>query len=213
MTVPIRVMLVDDHSAVHRGLNILQDINADLALVAHASNGQEAIQLCTDLRPDVIIMDVIMPLMGGIEATQIIHERYPQIKILALSSFQDQESIQDMMRAGAVGYILKNSSLDELANAIRAVHLGTSVFSAEVTYVLFHTKPEPETPKEDFGLTSRELETLKLMVRGYNNKQIAQELTISESTAKFHVRSILAKLNVSGRVEAVALAVEKHLTS
>lgn len=213
MTVPIRIMLVDDHSVVHRGLSVLQDINTDLVLVAHASNGQEAVQLCAEQQPDVIIMDVIMPVMGGIEATQIIHERYPQIKILALSSFQDQASIQDMMKAGAVGYVLKNSSLAELANAIRAVHLGTSVFSSEVTHVLFHPEAEPETSKEDFGLTPRELETLRLMVRGYNNKQIAYELTVSESTVKFHIRSILAKLHVSGRVEAVALAVGKQLTS
>jgi NarL family two-component system response regulator LiaR len=213
MTAPIRILLVDDHSQVHRGLSILQDTNTDLVLVAHASNGQEAIHLCQVHQPDVIIMDVIMPVMGGIEATRIIHEQYPEIKVLALSSFQDEESIHDMIKAGAVGYVLKNSSLAELANSIRAVHLGTSVFSAEITNVLFHPKPKQEEPKEDFGLTAREIEVLKLMVQGHNNKQIAQELTISEATAKFHVRGILAKLHVSGRVEAVAIAVEKHLTS
>jgi DNA-binding NarL/FixJ family response regulator len=204
-------MLVDDHSQVHRGLSVLQDANTDLALVAHASNGKEAIELCEHEQPDVIIMDVVMPVMGGIEATQIIHTRYPQIKILALSSFQDQDSIQDMMRAGAVGYVLKNSSLAELANAIRAVHLGSSVFSGEITSALFQPKQDSPHPKNDFGLTEREMDVLRLMVQGLNNKEIAYRLTVSEATAKFHVRGILAKLHVSGRVEAVALAVEKHI--
>src|SRR4051812_37790803 len=110
MTNLIRILLVDDHSQVHRGLSILQDTNTDLMLVGHASNGKEAIQLCEDYQPDVVVMDVIMPIMGGIEATQIIHKRQPQIKILALSSFQDDESIREMIAAGAAGYVLKNSS-------------------------------------------------------------------------------------------------------
>jgi NarL family two-component system response regulator LiaR len=212
VTDSIRIMLVDDHSQIHRGLSVLSDAYPDLVLVAHGSNGQEAIELCAQYTPDIIIMDVIMPIMGGIEATRIIHNQYPQIKVLALSSFQDQESVQEMVKAGAVGYILKNSSLAELANSVRAAHSGTSVFSAEVAQALFHPS-SPEGPTENFGLTARELEILTLMVKGFNNKQIAYALTISEPTAKFHVRNVLAKLNVSGRVEAVALAVEKHLTS
>jgi len=210
MTEPIRIMLVDDHSQIHRGLSVLQDTNDDLLLVAHASNGEEAVQLCINQPLDIIIMDVIMPVMGGIEATQIIHERYPDIKVLALSSFQDQDSVHQMIKAGAVGYVLKNSSLAELANSIRAAHTGTSVFSAEVAQALFQPTRKDE-PKEDFGLTPREFEILALMVKGYNNKQLAYALTISEPTAKFHVRNILTKLNASGRVEAVAIAVEKHL--
>ncbi len=211
MITPIRIMLVDDHSQVHRGLSILQDTNSDLALVAHASNGKEAIQFSDDQELDVIIMDVIMPVMDGIAATRIIHERHPTIKILALSSFQDEESVHDMIKAGAVGYVLKDSSLAELANSIRAVYLGTTVFSSEVTDALFNPKAETESPKAEFGLTPRELEVLALMIKGYNNKQIAYQLTISTATVKYHVRSILAKLKVSGRVEAVALAVEKNL--
>jgi two-component system, NarL family, response regulator LiaR len=211
MTEPIRIMLVDDHSQIHRGLSVLQDTYDDLLLVAHASNGEEAVQLCTNQPLDIIVMDVIMPVMGGIEATQIIHKQYPNIKVLALSSFQDQDSVHQMIKAGAVGYVLKNSSLAELANSIRAAHTGTSVFSAEVAHALFQPTHKDE-PKEDFGLTRRELELLALMVKGYNNKQLAYALTISEPTAKFHVRNILTKLNASGRVEAVAIAVEKHLT-
>jgi two-component system, NarL family, response regulator LiaR len=211
MNEPIRIMLVDDHSQVHRGLNILQDTNTDMILVAHASNGQEAVEQCEECHPDIIIMDVVMPVMNGIEATRIIHQKHPNIKILALSSFQDEESVHDMIKAGAVGYILKNSSLMELANSIRAVFAGTTVFSTEVTHALFNSKAAQEQPKEDFGLTARELQVLALMVKGYNNKQIAYDLSVSEPTAKFHVRGILAKLGVSGRVEAVAIAVEKHL--
>jgi NarL family two-component system response regulator LiaR len=211
MTEPIRIMLVDDHSQIHRGLSVLQDTNDDLLLVAHASNGEEAVQLCVDQPLDIIIMDVIMPVMGGIEATQIIHAKYPDIKVLALSSFQDQDSVHQMIKAGAVGYVLKNSSLAELANSIRAAHTGTSVFSAEVAQALFQPMRKDE-PTEDYGLTPREIEILALMVKGYNNRQLAYALTISEPTAKFHVRNILTKLNASGRVEAVAIAVEKHLT-
>ena len=198
----------------------MQEINPDLKLIAHASNGQEAVQICSEARPDVLIMDVVMPVMDGITATRILHERYPEIKILALSSFQDNESVQDMMRAGAVGYILKDSSPQEIANSIRAVASGTTVFSAEVADALLRPQQAAQKPDSqgtpaptDYDLSTRERQVLALMVKGNSNKEIARQLTISEPTVKFHVRSILAKLKVSGRVEAVAIAVEKHLTS
>ncbi len=211
MTEAIRILLVDDHSQVHRSLSVMHDTHSDLELVAHASNGEEAVRQCDEHQPDVVLMDVVMPTMNGIEATRIIHERYPQIKILVLSSFQDEDSVQEMMRAGAAGYVLKNSSLEEIVNSIRAVHTGKNVFSAEVTHALFAPRTMPEAPHPDYGLSARELEVLAQMVRGSSNKQIAQALTVSEATVKFHVRGILAKLNVSGRVEAVALALEKKL--
>ena len=212
MTPIINILLVDDHSQVHRSLSIMHDTHPDLILVAHASNGEEAVRQCDESQPDVILMDVVMPTMNGIEATRIIHQRYPQIRILALSSFQDEDSVQDMMRAGAVGYVLKNSSLEEIVNSIRAVHSGKTVFSSEITRALFAPKATiPEEPPPDYGLSARELEVLAQMVRGSSNKQIALALTVSEATVKFHVRGILAKLGVSGRVEAVALALEKKL--
>ena len=211
MSEPIRIMVVDDHSPVHRSLSIINDIYPDLLLVAHASNGQEAIQQCDETVPDVILMDVVMPLMNGIEATRVIHSRHPDVKILALSSFQDEASVQEMMLAGAVGYVLKNSSLEELVNSIRAVRSGKTVFSIEVTHALFNATATRVEATEDFGLSPRELEVLAHLVKGLGNKEIAQLMIISEATVKFHVRSILAKLNVSGRVEAVAVAVEKHL--
>src|SRR5450432_328753 len=206
MTVPIRVMLVDDHSQVHRSLSIMNDSYNDLILVAHASNGEEAIRQCEEHLPEVILMDVVMPTMNGIEATRIIHGRFPEIRILALSSFQDEDSVKEMMIAGAVGYVLKNSSLDELVNSIRAVHSGKTVFSSEIIHTLFTPKGTQDQATDDYGLSSRELEVLVQMVKGFSNKQIAQALTISESTVKFHVRAILSKLKVSGRTEAVAVA-------
>src|SRR5689334_4732395 len=151
---PIRVMIVDDHSQIHMGLSVLQDTDPDLVLVGHASNGQEAVDLCEETRPDVIIMDVVMPVMDGVAATRIIHERYPAIKVLALSSFQDDDSIHEMMQAGAAGDVLKNSSLDELVNSIRAVYTGTSVFSSEVAQALMRPH-QPNQPKVDYGLSAR----------------------------------------------------------
>jgi two-component system, NarL family, response regulator LiaR len=206
----IRVLLVDDHSQVHRALAVMNTIYPDIHLIAHASNGAQAIALSAENQPDVIIMDVVMPEMNGIEATSIIHERFPAIRILALSSFQDEESVREMMRVGASGYVLKNSSLEELANSIRAVHSSKVVLSAEITQALLEPKLRPQPDALPHGLSGREVDVLTFMVKGFNNKQIAQELFVSEATVKFHVRNILAKLNVSGRVEAVALAVENN---
>lgn len=212
MSSPIRVLLVDDHSQVHRALAVMNNIYDDLQIVAHASNGLEAIELCAEFQPDIVIMDVIMPEMNGVEATRIIHQRYPNIKILALSSFQDDTSVREMMQGGASGYVLKNSALEELANSVRAVYSSKIVLSPEVTQALINPKSAAHSPApvQDHGLSIREVEVLQWMAKGHNNKQIAQEMVVSEATVKFHVRNILAKLNVSGRVEAVALAVEHN---
>jgi NarL family two-component system response regulator LiaR len=209
----IRIVLVDDHIKVHRAIAAAIDVWDDLELVGQGSNGTEAIQLCEDHLPDVVLMDVIMPEMDGIDATRAISERFPQVKVLALSSFQDEDSVRAMLEAGAVGYLLKNSSIDDLAQTIRTAHRGTAVFSAEVAQVLLHSADSPSSPRCDYGLTPRESEVLKLMVEGLNNRQIAESLVVSQSTAKFHVSSILAKLHVESRVEAVALAVEQKLVT
>src|SRR5579859_6924330 len=164
---PIRVMLVDDHSQVHHSLIIINDSYPDVRIVAHASNGEEAIRQCQEPEIDVILMDVVMPTMNGIEATRIIHERHPQIKILALSSFQGETDVQEMMWAGAAGYVLKNSSLEELVNCIRATQSGKSVFSAEVTQVLLNQKGPQDAAPQDYGLSQRELEVLACMIKGY----------------------------------------------
>ena len=204
----IRILLADDHSKIHRSIAAVIEFIDDMVLVAQASNGEEAVQLCRDYQPDVVLMDVIMPQMTGIEATRLIHHEYPHIKILALSSFEDEDSVRDMMLAGASGYLLKNGSIDDLANTIRSAYSGKSVFSPEVTQTLLQ---KTETPSHDYGLTSREMEILKLMVDGLSNNEIAEALTISTSTAKFHVGNVLNKLSVNNRVEAVALAVSQNL--
>ena len=205
----IRIALVDDQLKVHMGIEAVVEAFPDLELVAHASNGREALQLCADYQPDIILMDVVMPGMNGIDATREIRQKYPKVKVLALSNFPDESGVRAMLEAGAVGYVLKTSSIDDLAHTIRAAHAGTSVFSPEVTQALLRSAPAE--PTQEFGLTARESEILKLLVEGLNNGEIAAKLTISLSTVKFHVSSIFAKLGVTNRVEAVALAVEKKL--
>lgn len=207
----IRIMLIDDHIKVHHGMSALIDAFDDLELIAQGSHGKEALDLCARHQPDIVLMDVVMPEMDGIEATKVITERFPEVKVLALSSFRDEESIRKMMQAGAVGYVLKNSSIDDLAHTIRAAHTDKAVFSLEVAQVLFN--PMPGEPQENYGLTDREVEVLSLMVEGMNNSQIAEALVIGVSTVKYHVSNILAKMKVTSRVEAVALAVQKKLVT
>jgi len=207
----IRIVVVDDHIKVHMGIEAALAAFEDLDLVAHGSNGREALQLCKEHHPDVVLMDVIMPGMNGIEATQAIHTQFPEIKIVALSGFQDDEGVRAMLQAGAIGYVLKTASIDDLAHTIRTAYSGKSVFSPEVMNILLNLPQDK--PPQDFGLTSREREVLKLLVNGLNNAEIAQALTISLSTTKFHVSRVFAKLGVTNRVEAAALAVEKRLVN
>lgn len=211
MSDPIRVILIDDHSKVHVAIGALVASLDDIALVAHGSSAQEALDLCGEYDPDIVLMDVIMPDMTGIEATQQILSVYPRIKIIALSGFKDQESVQGMINAGAVGYIVKTASLDDIANTIRASNQGKAVFSMEVTDTLFAPAKSEEQPSIDYHLTRREQEILTLIVEGLNNRQIADKLVISVSTVRFHVSSIFEKLGVSNRVEAVGIAFEQHL--
>ena len=211
-TQKIRIILVDDHSQVHRAFSAIIEIFDDLELVAQGSTGEEAIQLCIEFNPDVVLMDVIMPGIGGVRATKLILENNPKIQVLALSSFQDASSVLSMIEAGAIGYVLKDSSIDDLANTIRAAHAGKFIFSSEVKQFLFQPQKKIE-PKPDYGLTKREIDILSLMVKGQNNNEIAEKLTISISTVKFHVSSVLSKLSVTSRIEAVAIAVEQHLVT
>lgn len=208
----IRLIVVDDHIKVHQGIAAIIEAFDDLEIVGHASNGQEAISLVAEHQPDLVLMDVIMPVMNGIEATRIIHEMLPDIRILALSSFQDGDSVRAMLNAGAVGYVLKNASIDDLVHTIRAAHSGKIVLSPEASALLLQPVSAPAAPKAgDFGLTQREREILKLVVTGKNNSEIAAQLIISLSTVKFHVSSIFAKLNVTNRVEAARVAMENGL--
>ena len=206
---PIKVMIVDDHGMVRRGLAAYLISAPDLEVVAEASNGQEAILECDEQRPDVILMDLMMPELSGAAATRIIHNRWPDIQIIALTSFQEKKLVQEALQAGAISYLLKNVSGDDLAEAIRAAYAGRSMLAKEAVDALI----QGESGDNEIGrdLTLREREVLGYLSKGLTNPEIAQELSISRSTVKAHVSNILSKLGVSNRAEAIALAIEKNL--
>ncbi len=189
---PIRVMLVDDHTMVRRGLAIFLKVFDDLQLAGEAESGEAAIELCGEVLPDVILMDMVLPMMDGAKATRAIRQKFPQVQIIALTSFKDGKLIMDALEAGAIGYLLKDVSADELAEAIRAAHSGRATLSPEVAQVLVRTANQPPAPGLD--LTERERVVLALMIEGLNNTQIAGKLSVSPSTIKSHVSNILSKL-------------------
>jgi NarL family two-component system response regulator LiaR len=204
---PIRVVLVDDHAQMHRIVRVILGATTDIKLVGQGANGQEGIALCEQYQPDVALMDVVMPVMDGIEATKILRERFPEIKILVLSSYQDHESVYAMLRNGAVGYLIKSSLAEDLTDTIRATFQGKMVFSSEVGVHLM----SPSQPAVNFNLTDRELEVLVLLAEGLSNQQSAQRLSISQSTLKFHMNNIYQKLGVQTRSEALVLAAKNNL--
>jgi NarL family two-component system response regulator LiaR len=210
-TTPIRVMLVDDHAVVRSGLAAFLLAFDDLELVGEAGDGEEAARLCGQVNPDVVLMDLVMPGLDGAEATRAIRQQYPQVQVIALTSFKEEDLVQRALQAGAISYLLKNVSADELAEAIRAAHAGQSTLAPEAAQALVHAATQP--PAVGHDLTEREREVLALMVAGLNNREIAGRLVVSHSTAKFHVSSILSKLGVASRTEAVALAVQHHLVT
>jgi NarL family two-component system response regulator LiaR len=181
----------------------------DLTLVGEASSGEEAVRLCKQLRPDVVLMDLVMPGMDGAQATSVIRENCPEIQVIALTSFKEEELVQRAMRAGAIGYLLKNVTADELAQAIRSAKAGRPTLAPEAAQALIRATTRPPEPGSD--LTAREREVLALMVEGLTNPEIADRLVVSRSTIKFHVSSILSKLGASSRTEAVALALQHDL--
>ncbi len=207
----IRVMLVDDHAVVRSGLSTFLMTCTDMELVGEAANGRQAIDLCQQVRPNVVLMDLVMPGMDGATATRLIREQCPEIQVIALTSFKEQELVQGALQAGAIGYLLKDISAEELANAIRAAYAGKPALAPEAAQVLIEASRTPAVDQPGSTLTAREREVLALMTEGLNNKEIAERMVVSASTAKSHVSSILSKLNVSSRTEAVALALQKHL--
>jgi NarL family two-component system response regulator LiaR len=208
---PIRVLIVDDHSMVRAGLATFIRIKADLELVGEGRNGQDALRLCEQLQPDVVLMDQVMPKMDGVEATRAIRERWPEIQIIALTSFKEKEMVQEALQAGAISYLLKDVSVDDLAEAIRAAHAGRPTLAPEATQALIQVASHPPAPGHD--LTPREREVLALMVEGLNNPQIGERLYISVTTVRSHVSSILSKLGVSNRAEAITLALRSKLAT
>jgi NarL family two-component system response regulator LiaR len=208
---PIRVMLVDDHAMVRKGLATFLKTFDDLQLAGEAENGLAAIKLCGEILPDVVLMDMVMPDMDGAAATRIIRQKYPQVQVIALTSFKEGELIKTALEAGAIAYLLKDVSADDLVWAIRAAHAGRATLSPEAAQSLVETANQPPTPGLD--LTEREREVLALMIEGLNNTQIAGRLTVSPSTIKSHVSNVLAKLGVASRTEAVTLALRQRIFS
>ncbi len=204
-------MLVDDHAVVRSGLSAFLMTYRDLELVGEASDGDEALAVCERTSPDVILMDLVMPRMDGASAIQTIREHNPDVQMIALTSFKERDLVEQAMKAGAIGYLLKDVSADELADAIRAAHAGRPTLAPEAAEALIYTARSTNAMVLGHDLTEREREVLVLMVEGLNNTEIAKRLIVSRSTVKFHVSNILSKLQVSSRTEAVALALQQHI--
>jgi NarL family two-component system response regulator LiaR len=205
---PIKVMIVDDHAVVRSGLSAFLLAFDDLEHVGDATGGAEAVSKCMSLRPDVVLMDLVMPEVDGAEATRRIKGACPEVQVIALTSYKEDDLVQGALKAGAISYLLKNVTADELADAIRGAHAGRSTLAPEAAQVLVKAATEPA---QDEGLTSRELEVLRLMVHGDSNPAMAEKLFVSRSTVKFHVSNILMKLGTATRTEAVAVAVQRRL--
>lgn len=205
----IRVLITDDHDMVRKGLMVLLDNFEDIEVVGEAGNGQAAVDFCRRTPVDVVLMDLIMPRVNGIEATAQLHSAVPDTHVIVLTSFSEDENVQEALKAGATGYLLKNVTGDELANAIRKARDGQSTLAPEAAQALIRATTRP--PALGYDLTEREREVLSLMLGGLNNREIAEQLVISSSTVKNHVSSILAKLGTTSRTHAVALAIENKI--
>lgn len=205
----IRVITVDDHEIMRTGIAFSLQAFKDLELVGEAPDGKKALQLCGELEPDVVLMDMQMAGMDGVQTTQAIREKYPEVQVLALTSFYDKNLVQRALQAGASGYLVKGVSAQELAKVIRLVYSGNMILAQEASQALIQMDDQPFKVGDD--LTDRELEVLALLAEGLSNAEIAQQLTISTSTAKHHVRAILSKLGAANRAGAVALAMQHDL--
>jgi len=208
---PIRVILADDHEMVRRGVAVSLLTFDDIEVVGEAGTGTEAVEICAALQPDVILMDLLMPGMDGVEATRLIRQQYPTVQVIVLTSFNQQARVERAIKVGAIGYLLKDVSREDLAQAVRAAKAGKPTLAQEATQALMSAVTRPASPGYD--LTPREKEVLVLIVHGLNNPQIGQELSISRSTVNAHVSNILAKLDVENRMEAASLALEHNLVT
>ena len=206
----IQVLVTDDHRVVRRGLRGFLELDPELEVVGEASNGEEAVELAHSLKPDVVLMDLLMPVMDGIEATVKIRRELPEVEVVALTSVLEDASVTGAIKAGAIGYLLKTTDADQLCEAIRAAAAGKVQLAPEAAARLMHEVRVPESPE---ALTERETEVLELIARGKTNNQIARELFSGEATVKSHVHSILSKLNVSSRTQAALYAVNTGLVS
>ncbi|MFV2047378.1 response regulator [Metabacillus sp. YM-086] len=207
----IKVVFVDDHEMVRIGVSSYLSAQPDIEVIGEADNGQKGVELCLDLRPDVILMDLVMKEMDGIEATKQIVDAWPEAKIIIVTSFLDDEKVYPALEAGATSYLLKTSKASEIANAVRATFHGQSILEPEVTGKMMMKMRQRETTYLHDQLTSREMEILLLMAQGKTNQEIADELFIALKTAKTHVSNILSKLDVQDRTQAVIYAFKHSL--
>lgn len=205
----IRILIADDHVMVRVGLATMLQVFDELVTVGAANNGQHAIDLCNELSPDLVLMDIHMPQVDGIAATRIIRQQHPEIKVLALTGYADDSGVRQALQAGANGYLLKSASLEELISAIHGAVAGQIVLSPQAADVLIHASAA--VPEEDYGLTDREFEVLLLMLDGLTNHAIADRLHVSPTTVKSHVSSVLSKLHVATRTEAVAFVTRRGI--
>ena len=210
----VRVLVVDDHAIVRKGIRALLATEQSIQVVGEAANGSEAVALAQSLRPDVILMDIVMPEMDGLEAIRRITEQQPEIRILVLTSFAGVDMVLPAIKAGALGYLLKDSGPQELVQAIQQVHRGNSSLHPAIARKLLQEISEPSSSGPDVGsLTEREVTVLKLVAQGFSNRDIANELTVSEATVRTHVSHILAKLDLSSRTQAALYALRRGIVS
>ncbi len=204
----IRVLITDDHGVVRQGLRMFLSLDPDIEVVGEAENGEDALNMARELHPDVILMDLLMPVMDGIEATEAIRAELPEVEVVALTSVLEDVSVTGAVKAGAVGYLLKDTQAEELHRAIRGAAEGRVQLAPEAAAKLMREVRAPESPE---ALTKRETEVLKLLALGKANKQIARDLYVEEKTVKAHVSSILRKLGVKSRTQAALHAVRTGL--
>lgn len=209
-TQKIKVLSVDDHEIFRGGIEFMLLAFDDIELVGQAQSGEEALQLCAALEPNVILMDMMMPGMDGAATTQAVKQQYSQVQIIALTSFQEGDMVKRAMQAGAIGYLLKGVSIDELVAAIRAAHQGRPTLAVEATQALIQAAAPP--PEVNFDLTQRQLDVLEHIVEGRSNIDIAERMVLSPSTVRHHVSEILSKLGASNRAEAAVIAMKHNLT-
>jgi NarL family two-component system response regulator LiaR len=210
----IRVLVVDDHAIVRKGICALLATEGSIDVVGEASDGREAVELACLLQPDVILMDLVMPGMDGLEAIEQINERQPEVRVLVLTSFSTVDKVLPAIRAGALGYLLKDSGPQELVRAIEQVYGGNSSLHPAIARKLLEEISQPSgRSAEGESLTDRETTVLKLVAQGYSNRDIASELTVSEATVRTHVSHVLAKLELSSRTQAALYALRRGIVS
>jgi NarL family two-component system response regulator LiaR len=205
----VRVLIVDDHPMMRKGLRSFLEITRGLDCIGEAASGEEAIACCAELNPQVVVMDLMMPGMGGVAAIRVLRARHPQVRVIALTSFAEPRLVQEAVSAGAIGYLLKNVAAPELAEAVLAAAEGRSIMGPEAVQALVQIAADPRPIGSD--LTARERDVLVLLAKGQTNQEIAQRMSISEATVRFHVGNILSKLEVGNRTEAAQVAFKQGL--